>query len=195
MAALKKQQKQQVLVINEKIELVLGMTREEDLVQTLKTLTENKLKDSIEQFQSETGYKLLFQTTPIYQSAVDSDVYFKLFDKSKDFVKVRPSGAGVKGLRGRVNGLVVDIKISKENEYSFSNEEIGAALIELAHEVLSYSTQLVTLEECDVREALLGVVSEIAEEEELTVEEELVDPVAEDTDVLEEEPDHEEYPS
>jgi len=145
--------------------------RLEGLEQTLTMLTSSGIeKDAIEKmmetqisdFQkiTNTKVKLNFESKP----SID------LLDLKKDFVRTREPNSETQVLRAKIEGVGIDAKLFKQEEYIFSNSDVVSALRALADEVEKLPLELNTLGVSDVRE--------------LEVHEELDDQVSDDDDSM-----------
>jgi hypothetical protein len=99
--------------------------------------------DQIDEFESITSSKLKVQ--------FGEDPKIEIVDLSKDFVRTRLSNEDNHVLRAKVEGVPVDVKIFKRDDFIFTNIEIISALRILADEVESLDVELTTLGHADVR--------------------------------------------
>lgn len=136
--------------------------RFDGLQQTLKMLLgtlelaqiESMMAPQIKEFEESTNHQIKFKK-------VDDDVVLELQDLSKDYLRVRGTDP-YKVLRSRVEGVPVEVKISKDGDYSFTNRDTVSALRALADEVESLTFELTTLSTVDdVRKK----VSELSQDE------------------------------
>lgn len=105
------------------------------------------MQSQMDDFRNITNHKITFAQN-------GDSVELGLLNLAKDFVRVRGTDE-FKVLRTKINGVPVDVKISKVDDFLFSNEDISAALRALADEVDALPFQANTLSiEADVRKML-----------------------------------------
>lgn len=81
----------------------------------------------------------------------ENGLSLELLNLSRDFVRVRGT-EDLKTLRTKIQGVPVDVKVVKTNDYTFSNEDIVSALRALADEVEALTIEVNTLDiTADVR--------------------------------------------
>lgn len=131
----------------------IDQVRFDGLQQTLNMLTGSgmpvaqiklMMSPQIDEFQRSTNHKVRYIED-------GQNIKFELLNLSRDFVRVR-GVEDAKVLRAKINGVPVDVKITKGDEFSFSNDEIVETLRALADEVSNLSVEVRTLDiTADVR--------------------------------------------
>lgn len=125
----------------------LDQVRFDGLQQTLNMLVASSIPmpqikvmmaPQIADFEASSNHKLRF--------VVDGDqVLLSVVNMSKDFVRVR-GVEDAKVLRTKIIGVPIDVKITKADEYSFSNEAIVEALRALADKISFIGVEVNTLD-------------------------------------------------
>jgi hypothetical protein len=86
----------------------------------------------IADFEASTTYRVTLE-----QEALPDGSFLSLIDTRKDFIRARKSGEAFKVLRAKIFGIPVDVKVAKDGEFSHTNAQVAATLIELAARVLA----------------------------------------------------------
>lgn len=109
---------------------------------------ENSIKNELLEFQTITKNKA--------RVAVGDDgaVFIELTDLRKDFIRTRKPNDDALVLRTRIQGVPVEIKLFKQEEYDFDNASVVSALRALADEIASVPFRLSELGNSDVRELI-----------------------------------------
>lgn len=76
----------------------------------------------------------------------------ELTNLSKDFLRIRNPNEETKVIRAKVEGVGIDIKVFKAEDYEFSNEEVISALKALTAELEGSSVTFSEQEPCDLRD-------------------------------------------
>lgn len=112
------------------------------------------------EFQKVTNHKVRYVTS-------DKGVTFELLNLSKDFLRVRGTEEQ-KTLRAKIQGVPVDVKVFKEEDFLFSNEDVVSALRALADELEALPFQVNTLDiTADIRKDMSKAASDANSDGEL----------------------------
>lgn len=126
----------------------------ESLSQTLSMLLQHDteletvklmLAPQISDFEESSNHKVKFVTRD------DESVILEALNLSKDFVRTRKPNSETQVLRAKIQGVGIDVKLFKEKDYIFSNEEIISALRALVDEISEVDVEFNTLGNSDVR--------------------------------------------
>lgn len=124
------------------------------------------LSAQVVEFEAETNNKVKY--------VVDGTIgTLELTNLSKDFLRIRNPNEETKVIRAKVEGVGIDIKVFKAEDYEFSNEEIISALKALTVELEDSSVVFSEQEPCDLRD--LASEKSTDDEPEITDSEEDID--------------------
>jgi hypothetical protein len=135
--------------------------RLEGLETTFKMLVKNNIPESqvvsmitdqVGEFEVATNSKL--------KLIFGEDPYIELVDLSKDFVRTRISNEDNYVLRAKIEGVPIEVKTFKRDDFTLTNLEIASALRALADEVEVLDVELATLGNDDVRKLEKASLSE-----------------------------------
>ena len=112
----------------------------------------------VEEFEKETNHKINYEVNGASGKLV-------LLDLSKDFVRTRMQNEDNQVLRAKLQGVPMDVKLWKRDDFEFSNEDIVSALRALANEVEAMPVELITLKHEDVRSHIAELTSDSDESE------------------------------
>jgi len=93
-------------------------------------LVKDILGEQIKSFEQSTKYKVNFVI-----NEDESEGSLEMIDLSKDFLRIRNPNEDTKVLRTKVEGVGIEIKVFKKDDYKFSNLEIINALKSLTEKV------------------------------------------------------------
>ena len=132
--ALKKHEQAQLDMIQKSLDMLVnigGMTNDDMLTH---------LNPMIAGFEAETNMKVVIAPTESGKPVLD------VVDLKKDFVRSRwnPSET-LQGLRAKSLGVPIEVKVTKADDFTFSNKQIVSALRELANSVETMDVEFHTL--------------------------------------------------
>ena len=139
-------------------------------------IVKSAIDSQVKAFEAESNHQVRFVE-------VDGKFKMEVLDLSKDFVRVRNQNEENKVLRTKIQGVGIDVKLWKLNDFEFTNEELSSSLRALADEIDGLSDTLSGMEPCDVRK--LAVEEDEAEELEEVSDEDLTEGLSEEDEDLE----------
>jgi hypothetical protein len=109
-------------------------------------------KELAPDFEASTGQKIQF---------VEGDsTEYKLLDFSKDYYRVRDSNDDNKVLRTRCNGVHIEVKTFKRDEFTLTNSEIAFALEALADKMRNCNIKVSTMKSGDLNNSYFTAASD-----------------------------------
>jgi hypothetical protein len=156
--ALKKHEQAQLDMIQKSLDMLvnIGGMSNDDMLQHLNPM--------IVGFENETNMKVVITPTENGSPALD------VVDLKKDFVRSRWNpGETLQGLRAKSLGIPVEVKVTKKDDFVFSNKQIASALRELAESISTLDVEFYTLGLADLErlpgEPLRVKVGDVASDE------------------------------
>jgi|TARA_B110000196_G_scaffold318860_1_gene335225 hypothetical protein len=140
--ALKKHEQAQLDMIQKSLDMLvnIGGMSNEDMLQHLNPM--------IVGFENETNMKVVITPTENGSQALD------VVDLKKDFVRSRWNpGETLQGLRAKSLGIPIEVKVTKKDDFVFSNKQIASALHELAESISTLDVEFYTLGLADLERA------------------------------------------
>ncbi len=104
------------------------------------------MQPQFDEFESITGNKL--------KPNFGDNPSIEVLDLSKDFLRIRYPNDENRVLRTKIQGVGIEVKLFKADEFSFGNSDVASALRALADEVDAAPFELNELEPCDVRDEI-----------------------------------------
>lgn len=156
--ALKKHEQAQLDMIQKSLDMLvnIGGMSNDDMLQHLNPM--------IAGFEAETNMKVVIVPTESGTPALD------VVDLKKDFVRSRWNPAEtLQGLRAKSLGVPIEVKVTKADDFTFSNKQIVSALRELADSMETLGVEFHTLGLADLErapgEALRVKVGDVASDD------------------------------
>ncbi len=140
--ALKKHEQAQLDMIQKSLDMLvnIGGMSNDDMLQHLNPM--------IVGFENETNMKVVITPTENGSPALD------VVDLKKDFVRSRWNpGETLQGLRAKSLGIPIEVKVTKKEDFVFSNKQIASALRELAESISTLDVEFYTLGLADLERA------------------------------------------
>jgi hypothetical protein len=111
----------------------------------------------IKEFEQETNHKIMM-------NIANEKAIFITIDLSKDYLRTRNPNEESQVLRAKVQGIMIEIKIQKENEYNHTNKHMAESLIALSEKISEMSTELNILGSSDIKN---GETTSTADDQEI----------------------------
>jgi len=111
----------------------------------------NMMQPQFDEFESITGSKV--------KAHFGDNASLEVLDLSKDFLRIRFPNEDNRVLRAKIQGVGVEVKLFKRDDFEFGNDDVVSALRALADEVSELPMPLNSLEMCDVRKLAKGDLS------------------------------------
>tara|TARA_B100001245_G_scaffold236653_1_gene229261 strand:- start:21143 stop:21685 length:543 start_codon:yes stop_codon:yes gene_type:complete len=142
--ALKKEDKVRLEVIEKTFSMLVSNNMSDEQVLSM-------MQPQFDDFETITGHKL----KPVFEPEPSISV----LDLSKDFLRIRYPNEDNRVLRAKVEGVSIEVKLFKNDDFSFTNNDVVSALKSLSEKVDILPVELKDLEPCDVKEKVSEIES------------------------------------